>query len=115
MYIIRILSRAEEKKGMLSLKESFGDHIFFKSVDYNSARGEVDLTPLIEQAAEFDSPASAFKQIKEVNTTFPIRGDGKPNRPLTAFNLIVESRKEAQDILDKSFNKTSFKDFWGFK
>jgi hypothetical protein len=42
------------------------------------------------EALRFKDTVEAFKVFNEVLQSVPVRPDGKPNKPLTAFNLLIE-------------------------
>lgn len=52
--------------------------------------GDVVVTKYIEKAMKFDKREDAFALWKTQSTAVPLRLDGKPNRPLTAFTITVE-------------------------
>lgn len=56
-------------------------------------------TPDIDQAYRFKDSTAALRVYREIKKSDPLRPDGKPNRPLTAFhiNLFVPS------LVDHSF------------
>jgi hypothetical protein len=42
------------------------------------------------QAKRYPSTAAAMSELRRVSATHPTRVDGKPNRPLSAFNVSIE-------------------------
>lgn len=46
-------------------------------------------TETIEEAHRFSSPAEAYIAYHSASTTIPFRSDGLPNRPLTAFSMLI--------------------------
>jgi hypothetical protein len=70
-------------------------------VEYDPGRGGIEpgtgtpmlchlvTTPLIAEAARYDA-VEAVKVWLAVDPEHPVRPDGKPNRPLTAFTVEVE-------------------------
>lgn len=48
--------------------------------------GCVDITPVKEDALLFRDLAAAFRVLRMQSEKVPMRPDGKPNRPLTAFS-----------------------------
>lgn len=65
------------------------DGQYLKSMDFEAhdGRGHLITTPNVEDAKRFDTAAEAFEFWKRSPDCHPIRlSDGKPNRPLTAFN-----------------------------
>lgn len=66
---------------------------YLKSYNPNADHSKplAEWTATLDEAMSFDSVADALACWKQVRTIDPIRKDGKPNRPLTAFT--VEVRK----------------------
>lgn len=46
------------------------------------------------KALRFDDPGEALEYWHQPSTVVPLRPDGKPNRPLTAFTVTVEELPE---------------------
>ena len=53
-------------------------------------RGAAEWTDLPADAMQFPGPAEAFRYWKQTSRTRPVRPDGQPNRPLTAFTIMLE-------------------------
>lgn len=49
--------------------------------------GAVDFTRDPAEALTFDSFAHGFEFWRQESTSIPVRPDGRPNRPLTAFGI----------------------------
>lgn len=49
--------------------------------------GLVELTHVMEDARRFDTIGALFECWKEQSIKVPLRPDGKPNRPLTAYTI----------------------------
>lgn len=67
-----------------------------KSFDVDAAdgRGSSDWTGNADEALLFDSAALAMAAWNAQSTVRPLRPDGKPNKPMTAFTVeIVEAVK----------------------
>jgi hypothetical protein len=47
-----------------------------------------------EEAKKFDSAGDALRFYRQVSTVRPVRPDGKPNRPLTAYTISIETFRE---------------------
>lgn len=60
----------------------------------NGGRGEVFWTVERDKAMRFDSPGAALAYWKTQSATIPLRPDGKPNRPLTAFAAEIVPAEE---------------------
>lgn len=55
----------------------------------NDDEGAVVLTNYEDDAKEFDTPRDALEFWNQQSRTKPLRPDGRPNRPLTAFTMEV--------------------------
>jgi hypothetical protein len=58
--------------------------------DGNDGAGYFDFTLDPSEALSFTNAADATMLWRQVSTTRPVRLDGKPNRPLSAFTIAVE-------------------------
>lgn len=69
---------------------------YLKSYDPNAhdGRGTAEWTADIDAAMVFSDPTSLLKYWKQVSRVRPVRPDGKPNRPLTAFTILIEPARE---------------------
>lgn len=56
-------------------------------VDGFGGRGDVKLTRDQSKAKVFESFEAVMEEWKRQSTVLPLRPDGKPNRPLTAFTI----------------------------
>lgn len=56
-------------------------------VDAFDGRGLLDTTDDKSRAMAFDSVVEALEYWKRQSTVVPMRPDGKPNRPLTAYHV----------------------------
>jgi len=56
-------------------------------VDAHDGRGYADLTDDPTKARRFADAAEAFVFYRRTSTVRPVRPDGKPNRPLTAYTI----------------------------
>jgi len=65
---------------------------YLKSYDPNAhgGRGTAEWTVDIAKAMVFPNPTALLRFWKQISKVQPIRPDGKPNRPLTAFSILVE-------------------------
>jgi hypothetical protein len=68
------------------------DGLWLKSYDPDGrgGRGNVIGTKKRAEALRFTDMPSAMKFWRQPSSVLPLRPDGKPNRPLTAFNIEVE-------------------------
>jgi hypothetical protein len=55
--------------------------------DAFGSRGRIVQTSNLSKAKRFDSFAAVMEQWKCQSTTVPLRDDGEPNRPLTAYSI----------------------------
>ena len=58
--------------------------------DAHDGLGSVQVTDDERKAMRFLSVGAAMALINSVPANRPIRDDGRPNRPLTAFSLVIE-------------------------
>jgi hypothetical protein len=63
--------------------------LWLKSFDADAldGRGSITMTDLREDAMRFDSLAAVFECWKTQSNVVPLRDDGRPNRPLTAYSI----------------------------
>ena len=65
--------------------------IYVKSVDHSKPPADsVVLTIYRSQAMRFADKATALEAWRGVNQVDPVRPDGKPNRPLSAYTVELE-------------------------
>jgi hypothetical protein len=67
--------------------------VWLKAYDASTpdGRGKITTTTVQAEALRFDDLPAAFECWKTTSTTVPLRDDGKPNRPLTAFTITFET------------------------
>ena len=58
--------------------------------DGDGGRGKIAFTTDLAEAMRFDSLRALMACWKTQSTVIPLRPDGKPNRPLTAFTISAE-------------------------
>lgn len=58
--------------------------------DGNDGRGTLVVTDKQSAAIGFKDHHDALEYWRQQSTTHPYRDDNKPNRPLTAFNVVIE-------------------------
>lgn len=56
----------------------------------NPYAGKVQWTDQLGLAMRFETPGNALLFWQQVSTRVPVRPDGEPNRPLTAWTVLVE-------------------------
>ena len=70
--------------------------------DAEDGRGVVTWTDDLATARKFASPFLAIEFWKQQSTVRPTREDGKPNRPLTAFTVVLEQLGRPMGASDES-------------
>lgn len=68
-----------------------GAYLAWYNPDARDGIGEADWTLDPSGAMQFDSAEAALRAYRAVSTVRPVRADGKPNRPLTAFTVSIEA------------------------
>lgn len=74
-------------------EEPIGSYLKAYNPDAYNGRGWSDWTFKLSDAMLFDSAIEALELWKTQSTVVPLRYDGKPNRPLTAFSVTTEARE----------------------
>jgi hypothetical protein len=67
-----------------------GPYLEWFSVDAYDGRGSDIWTHDVSKAMRFPSFEAATECWRRQSTVTPLRTDGQPNRPLTAYNVIIE-------------------------
>jgi hypothetical protein len=57
--------------------------------DGNQGRGRITSTPDLAAALQFDTAEQAMEMWRKQSTAHPLRQDGHPNRPLTAYSCEI--------------------------
>lgn len=88
MIVIRVLELAGHVIGPSDVASGY-----LKSFDPEAHDGQGDavLTDEVSEAMKFDTFTEAYEFYHSVPMSRPIREDGRPNRPLTAFTVSVET------------------------
>lgn len=76
-------------------------------LDARDGIGEVTWTMNSEDALAFPTPGVALAAYRSTSKVRPLRDDGQPNRPLTAFTVSVEALPDAPQINPES--RTDFR------
>jgi hypothetical protein len=63
--------------------------------EYADGRGIVEWTRKLSSAMQFPDVVTAFRFYRQEPKARPVREDGRPNRPLTAFTIEVIPYEEA--------------------
>lgn len=61
------------------------------TADGFEGRGQLNVTPDIKRAKLYPDIRAVLEEWKRVSATHPVRLDGKPNRPLSAYTIATES------------------------
>lgn len=71
---------------------------YLKSYDpeAHDGRGWAEWTVDLDEARRFDSSIEIFECWKQVPKARPVRDDGRPNRPLTAFSITPLTVEQAE-------------------
>jgi hypothetical protein len=86
-YIIRALSlETEGKAGWLEPDA----YLLSYDPDAFGGRGDVLFTPDKAKALRFADHVAVFECLRQQPRKRPLRPDGKPNRPITAFTLEIQ-------------------------
>lgn len=77
--------------GLASGEWTHNDGQFLKAYDpeAHDGRGRIDTTDRLEDAMAFPDAGAALELWKTQSRVRPLRPDGKPNRPLTAYTVEV--------------------------
>lgn len=67
-----------------------GEYVKVYDPEAHDGRGYIEFTLDLKEAITFASRREAMDFWRTVSVTRPIRPDGKPNRPLTAFSVMIE-------------------------
>jgi hypothetical protein len=69
---------------------------YVQDVDFDAdeGRGRIIMTQKRYEAKRFDTPGEALEYYRTQSKVVPIRPDGKPNRPLTAYNVQIMGELE---------------------
>lgn len=73
-----------------------GEPIYLKSYDPdgNNGHGDIEITFDPLEAKLFDTSSEAMDEWMKVSTVLPVRPDGKPNRPLSAYTIETEPSED---------------------
>lgn len=88
-YVVTIAGRADGTRTDLD-----GDYLVTYDPDAHDGGGDVLTSPNIEDATRFASAREAWLVWQMQSGVRPLRPDGQPNRPLTAFNIIIQAVPE---------------------
>ncbi len=66
-----------------------GEYLMTFDHEAHDGRGEIDTTTRLSRAMKFKTSIKAFEFYGRVSKSRPTRPDGKPNKPLTAFTVLI--------------------------
>jgi hypothetical protein len=90
--VIRIVALADGRP-----HRDEGAYLKSWDVDARRGRGEICTTRDLAHAYRFADAGEAFKAWKTTSTVQPLRDDGEPNRPLTAFSVEIVTVELAEE------------------
>lgn len=93
-YVIRIIHSPEEFASASADPSAAGQWVEWYDPDAMNGVGVVKLTKKHTMAQRFASYRDAFSLWREQSSVRPLRRDGKPNRPLTAYSISIEPYEE---------------------
>ena len=72
--------------------ELFSRPVLLKSYDPdgNGGHGDIEVTLDEAEAKRYETAREALEDLRRVSTVMPLRPDGCPNRPLSAYTIEVE-------------------------
>lgn len=85
MFVIQFVALALGGRSNIKV----GDYLMRADPDAFEGRGLAEWTSNLADAMKFDSFAAATEVWKAQSTKQPLRRDGKPNRPLTAYTVEI--------------------------
>lgn len=89
MKVLKIIGLVNGHKTKLD-----GEYLKYYNPNDHDGLGEFQSTPDIEEAQTFKTMIEALELWKEQSKKIPFRPDGKPNRPFTAFSVIVVTKED---------------------
>jgi len=84
-YVLRVIGLADGRHSPMD-----GALVRFSDVNAGQGRGAVTGTYDRAKAVQFATAAEAIAYWQAVSGVRPVRPDGQPNRPLTAYTVVVE-------------------------
>ena len=89
---LAVKAAAEIRHGNMGL----GNYLQDYNPEAHNGRGDATFTPDVAKAMKFDSFYAAMECWSRQSKTLPLRPDGKPNKPLTAFSVSPKKIEEGQ-------------------
>ena len=95
-YAIRVIG-AQMPEGWMNVPES-GRYLMDFDVAVHPGHGSFPSTPSIRRAKHFANAGDATKFWQTQSLVVPLRTDGLPNRPLTAYTIEIVPTDEIEAI-----------------
>lgn len=89
LFAIKIIGVAGLAPGAPKIEPSDNFYVMAYDADAHQGRGEVQTTDDITKALHFPTQTEAWAAWKRQSRLQPLRSDGRPNRPLTAFTITL--------------------------
>jgi hypothetical protein len=86
-FVLRVIALKGEQKP--EAPDPSGMFVQAYDADGNDGLGHVEFTGDLTKALQFDELHAASSAIYAQSTLRPLRDDGEPNRPLTAYTIAV--------------------------
>ena len=91
MYLIKIVGLIGRQLAD-TLATPVGQYVEHYDPDARDGLGEVQTTPDPSRAKRYATQLEATAEWRRVSTVRPLRPDGEPNRPLTAYHVEIITR-----------------------
>lgn len=88
-YVIKLLAMADGRP----VRFCAGAYVKAYDVDAYGGRGRLIPTQERASAQPFETPAQAIEFVQRQSTVKPLREDGEPNRPLTAYTVEISPQE----------------------
>lgn len=102
-YVMRCTALAGKHVGPGAGLAPVGQYLQAYNHDAHQGRGEADWTRDPAAALNFPDPGAAQAAWSGQSTLVPLRPDGKPNRPLTAYTIEVLPLRDAIVEYERSY------------
>lgn len=91
MWIMEVLgdTTISKEEIIFDLVEGLSIICYLRTYDPDACKGfgYVEFTSRISEAKKFDSARAVLEEWNRQSTVRPLRDDGKPNKPLTAYTI----------------------------
>jgi hypothetical protein len=101
-YVLRIMGHAGiTRPGQeANIDRLTGRYVLSFDNDYQRGEGMMEHTPSIHLAMHFSTTQEAWAFYRQQSRLHPTRPDGQPNRPLTAWHMMIEEDETPPVPLD---------------